>query len=87
MVLWELIIAGALGGLARTGYAALRAAENKKRVNLWYFLISIFVGAFIGALIGTFFNSGNMVAALVGYIGSDLMDNILSGVMPKKLGM
>lgn len=83
IVNWNLIIAGAIGGIARAAYAALKSAESRRTVNLWLFLISVFTGAVIGCLIASVFNQGTTMSAVVGYIGTNIIDNVLAGVMPK----
>lgn len=85
MILWEIIVAGAIGGLARACYSALKFAENRQRISPWYFLISIITAAFLGGVLGSIFNSGKALSALVGYIGSDILENIIKGVAPKSL--
>lgn len=84
---WELVAAGAIGGVARTAYAALMSAEKRRTVNLWLFLISIITGAFIGAVIAALFKQGSQVSALAGYVGTNLLDNVIQGVVPKSLSI
>ena len=86
IVIWELIFAGAIGGIARAAYGALKAAESGKKVSLWYYFVTIITAAVLGGIVGAIFNSGNTVSALVGYVGSDIIDNVVTGVMPKSLG-
>lgn len=83
---WEFIAAGTLGGLAHTCYIALSAAEHKRTVNLWLFILSIVTAGILGGLIGSIFNSNKTVAALVGYVGSSIIDNVAASVIPKTVG-
>lgn len=87
IILWELIAAGAIGGIARSAYAALKSGENGRKVNLWLYFISVIVGAFLGAALGSVFKTGDTLAALIGFVGSDIMDNIVTGVVPKAVGI
>jgi len=84
MVLWELIVAGALGGLARSIYGALKVVGSKT-LHLWYFLITIVVASILGSIVGLIFGTGNAVSALTGYVGTDILENVFVGVLPKSL--
>lgn len=84
---WEIFLAGALGGLARACYGAMKAVSNRKSIHLWYFFITIILAALLGGIIGSIFSVGKAVAALIGYAGTDVLENIIAGVIPKSISI
>lgn len=85
MILFELIIAGVFGGLARAFYGALKAAGRGQTIHIWYFFITVLIGGIIGGVIGALFSTGKTVSALAGYVGSDLIETMAAGVLPKSI--
>jgi len=76
--------AGLLGGLARALYGLLKATSRGVEVHVWHFLITLIVSAFLGAMLGLVFNSDYRYAALAGYVGTDILENIFKGSIGKK---
>jgi hypothetical protein len=89
MISTEIIIAGALGGLARAYYTGLvTVGKNKKIImNIWFFTLNVLIAAILGVVLGFLFDSGIMIAAIVGYVGTDIIGNVLKGVLPKQLAI
>ena len=86
-MMWELVSAGALGGLARASYGVLKAVGRRETIHLWWFLVTILMAAIIGGVIGTLFDAGKAVSALVGYAGTDILDNLVKSAIPKKIAL
>jgi hypothetical protein len=79
------ISVGVLGGTVRALYGLLKAAGKDIHVHKGYFIITLLVSAFIGGLMGVVFDSDYRIAALAGYVGTDLLENIFKGSMGKSL--
>ena len=77
--------AGFLGGLVRALYGLLKASVTGVEIHGWHFLVTIIVSAGLGALLGIVFNSDYRYAALAGYVGTDILENIFKGSMSKKM--
>ena len=86
-MMWELVAAGALGGFARAFYGAFKAVARGRKLKFWYFILTVIIGAILGAVIGSLFNYGKAVSGLVGYVGTDILENILKGVVPSQLNI
>ncbi len=79
------ISVGILGGSVRALYGLLKAAGSGQNVHKGYFFATLLVSAFVGGLMGTLFDSDYRVAALAGYVGTDLLENIFKGSLGKSL--
>ena len=84
-MLIEFILVGVLGGLVRALYGLLKAVNNGIIVNKGYFIITLIVSAFIGGLLGIVFNMDIKIAGLAGYVGTDILENVFTGLMPKSI--
>lgn len=78
--LWFLGV-GVLGGLARASYGMLKAVARKEEINILYFLITLLVSGLIGGLLGYIFDVDFRIAALAGYVGTDILENIFKGTV------
>ena len=84
-MLIEFIAVGVLGGLVRALYGLLKAINDGIIVNKGYFLITLIISGIIGGLLGTVFNINYQIAALSGYVGTDMLENVFTGVLPKSI--
>ena len=84
-MLIEFIIVGFLGGLVRALYGLLKAINDGIIVNKGYFLITLIISSIIGGLLGSVFTINYQIAALAGYVGTDMLENIVSGVLPSSI--
>ena len=76
---------GFLGGIVRALYGLLKALNNGARVRLGYFVLTAFVAGAIGGLLGNFFDIDYRIAALAGYVGTDILENLLDSAIPKAI--
>lgn len=80
------IVLGLLGGLARALYGLFKAMNSKAAIQTRYFVLTLFVSAAIGGLLGQLFSNLDFrVAALAGYVGTDILENIVKTIVPKSL--
>ena len=84
-MLIEFILVGVLGGLVRALYGLLKAVNNGIIVHKGYFLITLIVSGVIGGLLGAVFNMDIKIAGLAGYVGTDILENVFTGLMPKSI--
>jgi len=84
-MLIEFILVGVLGGLVRALYGLLKAVNNGIIVHKGYFIITLIVSGIIGGLLGAVFNMDIKIAGLAGYVGTDILENIFTGLMPKSI--
>lgn len=84
-MLIEFISVGILGGLVRALYGLLKAVNDGIIVNKGYFIITLIISGFIGGVLGSIFNIDFRIAALAGYVGTDVLENIFTGVLPKSI--
>ena len=84
-MLIEFILVGFLGGLVRALYGLLKAINDGIIVNKGYFLITLVISSIIGGLLGSVFTINYQIAALAGYVGTDMLENIISGVLPSSI--
>jgi len=74
-------LVGILGGLARALYGLLKATSKGREINLKYFLITLVVSGIIGGILGYIFNMDYKIAALAGYVGTDILENVFKDSM------
>lgn len=84
-MLVQFILVGILGGLVRALYGLLKAINEGIIVHKGYFIITLIISGFIGGLLGMVFDMDFRVAALAGYVGTDILENIFKGALPKSL--
>ncbi len=76
---------GALGGFVRAMYGLLKAVGNGKEVREGYFLMTVVISAIIGGLLGVVFDVDYRIAALAGYVGTDILENVFKGSLGKEI--
>lgn len=84
-MLLEFILVGTLGGLVRALYGLLKAINDGALINKGYFFITLIISGVIGGLLGTVFNTDYRITCLAGYVGTDILENVFTGVMPKSI--
>ena len=84
-IVWELVFVGALGGLARASYGMYKAIRRGRKINKGYFISTIILYAILGGIMGGILNVDYRIAAGIGYVGTDFMENILIGLLPKSI--
>ena len=78
------ISAGFLGGLVRALYGLLKASVSGVEIHGFHFLITLVVSAGLGGILGLVFSSDFRYAALAGYVGTDILENVFKGSIGKK---
>jgi hypothetical protein len=86
-MLIEFIAVGVLGGLVRALYGLLKAVNDGIIVHKGHFLITLIISAVIGGILGSVFDMDIRVAALAGYVGTDILENIFKGALPKSIAL
>lgn len=84
-MLIEFILVGTLGGLVRALYGLLKAVNDGALINKGYFFITLIISGVIGGLLGTVFDIDFRIAALAGYVGTDILENVFTGLLPKSI--
>ena len=79
------ILVGILGGLVRALYGLLKAMNTDITVNKNYFIITLLISGVIGGILGSVFNMDIKVAALAGYLGTDILENIFKSSLGKNI--
>ena len=67
---------GLLGGLARSLVGLMKAITKNEALNPGYWFLTITCAAVIGALMGIVFDIDKRIAALAGYAGIDILENV-----------
>ena len=79
------ILVGVLGGLLRSLYGFMKAVNSSKKINLSYFLSTVIIAGIIGGVLGNVFNIDYRIAALAGYAGTDILENIYKGLISETI--
>ncbi len=79
------ILLGMLGGSVRAFYGLLKAVGAGKETSWGYFLITLIISACIGGLLGFVFTVDFRVAALAGYVGTDILENVFKASLGKEV--
>ncbi|MBM3232875.1 hypothetical protein FJZ18_01780 [Candidatus Pacearchaeota archaeon] len=82
---WLAASLGVVGGLARACFGLLRALSNREKIRGEYFLTSVVIAALLGGILGTFLDIDTRVAALAGYVGTDILENLIPAAVPKTI--
>jgi len=85
MIDMTFILVGVLGGLVRAMYGLLKAVNAGFDVNKGYFFITLIISGVIGGLLGYVFDIDYRIAALSGYVGTDMLENIFKGSIGKSI--
>lgn len=80
-----LISVAVLGGLTRALYSLLKDIEAKRPTSIWYFIQNLVTAGIIGGVAGTVFKTSIMATAMIGYVGTDILENIFNAISPKKI--
>ena len=83
--LFVLVSLGVLGGLVRALYGLAKAVDRGDRVDWWYFFVTLIIAGIFGGVLGSLFDAEPRVIALVGYVGSDVLETFFASVVPKSL--
>lgn len=83
--LWLFVALGILGGCVRALYGLLKALNDEEILNKGYFIITLAVGGIIGGILGSMFELDYRVAALAGYVGTDILENLIAVSIPQKI--
>ena len=81
----EFISIGMLGGCARALYGLYKSLGSRSSINKGYFISTIILSGIIGGLLGSIFTIDYRVAGFAGYVGTDILENILTGILPKTI--
>lgn len=84
-MLIEFIAVGVLGGLVRALYGLLKAVNEGIIVNKGHFIVTLIASGFIGGILGSFFTIDIKIAALSGYVGTDMLENVFAGLLPTSI--
>ena len=84
-MLIEFIAVGVLGGLVRALYGLLKAVNEGIIVHKGHFIVTLIASGIIGGILGSLFTTDFRIAALAGYVGTDMLENVFAGVMPKSI--
>jgi len=75
------ILVGVLGGFVRALYGLMKAVNRKDKISLGYFLLTIITAGIIGGILGSVFTIDYKIAALAGYAGTDILENIFKATL------
>lgn len=75
------ILVGVLGGFVRALYGLMKAVNKNEKVRTGYFLLTIITAGVIGGILGSVFTIDYKLAALAGYAGTDILDNIFKATL------
>ena len=75
------ILVGSLGGLVRALYGLMKAVNRNQQIKLNYFIITIISAGIIGGILGSVFTTTYNVAALAGYAGTDILENVFKATL------
>jgi len=75
------VLVGALGGLVRALYGLMKSVSKNKKFSSGHFLITIITAGVIGGILGSVFTTTYNVAALAGYVGTDVLENVFKATL------
>ncbi len=76
---------GLLGGLVRAVYGVFKTVSKGSAINIPYFVVTLIISTLIGGLLGIVFDVDYKVAALSGYVGTDILENVFKGTIGKEI--
>ena len=79
------ILVGVLGGLLRSLYGFMKAVNSSKEININYFLSTVIVAGLVGGILGNVFSIDYRIAALAGYAGTDILENVYRGLISETI--
>lgn len=79
---------GGLGGILRICVGLRKAQLQKRKFIPSYFLITLIISVFSGAILGSIIGTSKIVALLIGYAGTDLLESAAKSlkIVPIKTG-
>ena len=78
---YVVVVAGVIGGLARASFGAYKSVAAGREIHIWYFLVTVVLSGIIGGILGFVFNVDFRVAALAGFVGTDILENVAKGAI------
>ncbi len=75
------ILVGVLGGFVRSLYGLMKAVNRNEKISMGYFLLTILTAGVIGGILGSVFTIDYKIAALAGYAGTDILENIFKATL------
>ena len=75
------ILVGALGGFVRALYGLMKAVNRNDKISVGYFLLTIIVAGIIGGILGSVFTVDYKLAAIAGYAGTDVLENVFKAAL------
>ena len=75
------ILVGVLGGLVRALYGLMKAVNRNDKISVSYFLTTIIISGIIGGILGSVFTIDYKIAALAGYTGTDILENVFKAAL------
>ncbi len=79
------VLVGVLGGVTRASYGLLKSLSAGFEINYSYFLITLVTSGVIGGMLGYVFDVDYKIAALAGYVGTDILENVFKGALPNTI--
>lgn len=81
------IIAGLVGGLARSFFGLYKSVTLGNNINKWHFIIGVVASGIIGGILGVVLGVDYRFSALAGFVGTDILENVLEGSMKKNIAL
>ena len=75
------ILVGILGGFVRALYGIMKAVNKGEEIKASYFLLTLLTAGVIGGILGSVFTIEYKVAALAGYAGTDILENVFKATL------
>jgi len=84
---WLFVVVGLIGGFARALFGLYKAAGRRATIRVGYFIVTVVLAGIIGGILGYYFNVDYRIAGLAGYVGTDILENVFSGLLPKSISL
>ncbi len=81
------VVVGLIGGLARALFGLYKATGRNSVIRAGYFAVTVILSGVIGGLLGYYFNVDYRIAGLSGYVGTDVLENVFSALLPKSISL
>ena len=79
------VLVGALGGLVRGMFGVMKAMVRDDKLDVFYLFATVVMAALIGAGLGLAFQGDYRAAALAGYVGTDILENVFKGTTGRNI--
>ena len=80
-------VIGLIGGFARALFGLYKASGRSSVIRYGYFIVTVILAGVIGGVLGYYLNVDYRVAGLAGYVGTDILENVFSGLLPSSITM